>query len=140
MPTLYDNLQILLDKYDKNASQLSKATGITKSSFTHWKKSGFNPNLKHIILIADYFGVSIDEVIGHKVKVSNSVLIDQILGEQQVGNKKWAVDIRTDQDPHMVYRFVVEAQNTKAALIKATLQIPSSLNVEKIEVSEFDVE
>lgn len=44
-------------------SDVAKATGITKSTFTDWKKVRSVPKIDKLIKIAEYFGVSLDYLI-----------------------------------------------------------------------------
>ena len=42
---------------------VSKATGITTTTFTNWKNGKYTPKREKMELIADYFGVSVDYIM-----------------------------------------------------------------------------
>ena len=46
------------------AAKLSEATGISTSNISDWKKGRSKPTAEALILIADYFDVSIDFLLG----------------------------------------------------------------------------
>lgn len=62
---MYEIFEKLLQKYGRTTYQVSKATGISQSTFSNWK------NRKNMIStelgkkIADYFGVSLDYLTGN---------------------------------------------------------------------------
>lgn len=45
---------------------VSKATGITTTTFTNWKKGKYTPKQDKLQLIADYFNVSLDYLMTGK--------------------------------------------------------------------------
>lgn len=55
---MYDIYVRLRDEKGVKDSDVAKATGITKSTFTDWKKGRSVPKDEKIQKIADYFGVS----------------------------------------------------------------------------------
>jgi transcriptional regulator with XRE-family HTH domain len=63
---LYKNFQKLLKRDGVTAYQVSKATNITNSTFTEWKKGTYNPKLDKLQKIADYFSVTLDYLISEK--------------------------------------------------------------------------
>ena len=65
------NLQIFATRLrelrtEKNISQhtLAQATGLTQTAITYWETAQRVPNLKAVILLARYFEVSIDYLVG----------------------------------------------------------------------------
>lgn len=53
---------------DKNLSQadLANSTGLSQSSITYWETGQRIPNAKAIIILARFFDVSIDYLLGEK--------------------------------------------------------------------------
>ena len=51
---------------ERNISQhtLAKETGLTQTAITYWETGQRIPNLKAVILLARYFNVSIDYLVG----------------------------------------------------------------------------
>jgi len=61
--------EILKDlRIDKGLSQseLARKTGLNQSTITLWEASKSLPNLDSMIIIADYFGVSLDYLAGRE--------------------------------------------------------------------------
>lgn len=63
---MYEIFLRLLEEKGLNSNQVSKATGISTSTFTDWKKGRSNPNQKNMLKIAEYFGVSLDYLMTGK--------------------------------------------------------------------------
>lgn len=57
---MYEKLQILLDKTDKTAYQVSKETGVSTATLSNWKNGYYVPKADKLKKIADYFGVTVD--------------------------------------------------------------------------------
>ena len=57
---VYEKLQILLDKTDKTAYQVSKETGVSTATLSKWKNGNYVPKADKLKKIADYFGVTVD--------------------------------------------------------------------------------
>ena len=58
MKARYDIYAELRDQLSKSDSDVAKATGITKSTFSDWKSGRSNPGGDKINKICDYFNVS----------------------------------------------------------------------------------
>ena len=52
----------------RNLSQieLAKATGISQQAISLWEKDLREPSIQNCVLLADFYGVSIDELIGRE--------------------------------------------------------------------------
>ena len=48
--------------------QLSKATGIVQPNISAWENNIYSPNIDFCVILADFYGISVDELIGHEVK------------------------------------------------------------------------
>lgn len=57
---MYENYCRLRDIKGVKDADVSKATGITKSTFTDWKSGRSSPKNEKLQKIADYFGVSVE--------------------------------------------------------------------------------
>ena len=57
---MYEIFMQLLQKFGVTTYQVSKATGIGQSTFSSWKSRRNLISGKNALLIADYFGVSVD--------------------------------------------------------------------------------
>lgn len=60
---MYEKYVELRNKKGVSDYRVSKDTGITKSTFTDWKSGRSNPKVDKLIILADYFGVTVDELL-----------------------------------------------------------------------------
>lgn len=60
---MYEKFAELLVKYNKTAYQVSKETGIAQSVLSDWKNGRSKPKADKLKRIADYFGITVDELI-----------------------------------------------------------------------------
>ena len=60
----YTTFQTLLQSHRVTVYQVAKATHISASTFTDWKNGRSVPKADKLARIADYFGVSLDEMLG----------------------------------------------------------------------------
>lgn len=57
---MYEIFEQLLQKHGVNAYKVAKATGVTQSTLSDWKRGRSTPKTENMKKLADYFGVSID--------------------------------------------------------------------------------
>ncbi len=71
MTTIKINEQIAFLRKQKGLTQeeLAGALGVTNQAVSKWESAQCCPDIQLLPLIADYFGVSIDELMGHDVIV-----------------------------------------------------------------------
>lgn len=76
---VYDRIFHLMQERGVKASDIVKHTGIKQSTITEWKMGRASPGVKALVLLADYFGVTVDYLVGHdtptntyKVKISKT--------------------------------------------------------------------
>lgn len=63
---MYERYVELRDKKGVSDYKVAKETGISKSTFSDWKSGRSKPKIEKLISIANYFGVSVDELITEK--------------------------------------------------------------------------
>lgn len=63
---MYEIFEQLLQKYGVSAYKVSKATGVTQSTLSDWKRGRSTPKSENMKKLADYFGVSIDYLMTGK--------------------------------------------------------------------------
>lgn len=61
---MYEKFAELLKETNKTAYQVSKETGISTATFSNWKNGNYSPKAEKLKILADYFGVSIDYLVG----------------------------------------------------------------------------
>ena len=57
---MYEKYSALLEKTNKTSYQVSKDTGIGQNVLSNWKNKKTKPSLETLIVLAKYFGVSIE--------------------------------------------------------------------------------
>ena len=57
---MYEIFEKLLKEKGVKTSDVCKATGLKAPTFSDWKKGRSNPNADKLILIANYFGVTVE--------------------------------------------------------------------------------
>ena len=65
---MYDIFEQLLQSRGVTAYQVAKATGIAQSTLSDWKRGRSVPKMDKMQKIADYFGVSVDYLLGNEEK------------------------------------------------------------------------
>lgn len=66
METFSKNLKSLRKEKGLNQSELAKNIGLRQSHISSWELNTSDPSLYNIILLADYFNVSIDYLTGRE--------------------------------------------------------------------------
>ena len=66
-------------KYKLNQSEIAKITGLSQKSISNYENAQTYPNVEALIKLADYFHISIDELIGHEAKniIDKSLMSDE---------------------------------------------------------------
>lgn len=54
-------------KYNLNQTDLAKITGLSQKSISNYENAQTYPNVEAIIKLADYFRISVDELLDHEV-------------------------------------------------------------------------
>ena len=57
---MYSKFEALLRQHGKNASQVSKDTGIATATLSEWKKGTYKPKAEKLLILARYFNVPIE--------------------------------------------------------------------------------
>lgn len=60
---MYEKYKALRDKKGVTDYRVSVETGITKSTFTDWKNGRSTPKIEKLKILADYFGVKIEDFL-----------------------------------------------------------------------------
>ena len=72
---MYEIFEQLLQKYGVSAYKVAKATGVTQSTLSDWKRGRSTPKTENMKKLADYFGVSIDYLMtGEEVSAEPQAL------------------------------------------------------------------
>ena len=68
---MYEIFEQLLQKYGVSAYKVAKETGVTQSTLSDWKRGRSTPKSENMKKLADYFGVSIDQLMTGKEETSD---------------------------------------------------------------------
>ena len=60
---MYEKYEELLKKTGKTSYQVSKDTGIGQNTLSNWKTGRSKPKIEKIKILADDFGVKVEELI-----------------------------------------------------------------------------
>ena len=61
-------LKELRENLNKNQNEIAIILGTTQSNYSKYEKETISPDLKTLIRIADYYGVSLDYLCDHETK------------------------------------------------------------------------
>lgn len=48
--------------------ELAKQTKLKQANISRWEKGEVLPNIDFCVILADFYGISVDDLIGHEVK------------------------------------------------------------------------
>lgn len=77
-----ENLERIRKKNKISQSKLGSALGITQQMISSYEKNISSPNIDCLIRLADYFHVSVDELIGHTVVPSADTPTSKVIFDQ----------------------------------------------------------
>ena len=61
---IIEKLKHLRERAGVKQGELAEKLGITQSAVSQWESGLCNPDYRYLLKLADYFGVSIDEIFG----------------------------------------------------------------------------
>ena len=67
-----NKLQFLRELRDWKQQDVANALGVSRSTYANYESGRRAPDLSILMNLADIYGISLDELTGHKVKQSNS--------------------------------------------------------------------
>lgn len=66
---MYDNFRQIIEKKGLTPYRVAKETGISTATMSSWKNGLYTPKLDKLIKIAEYLGVSLEEIISDEKEV-----------------------------------------------------------------------
>ena len=99
----------------RTQEDLAEALGVTPQAVSRWEKSVCYPDMEVIPAIANYFGVSIDELFGYQNEREKKIdaLADKILSMNRMNNGK---DINMEECIHLAREGLLEFPNNETLL------------------------
>lgn len=82
----YQNFEHLLKENHTTVYRVAKSTGISATTFTDWKNGRSIPKADKLKRIAEYFGISLDELIGGVTATRSREKNIPIIGEIRAGS------------------------------------------------------
>ena len=98
---MYEIFEKLLMERGVTAYKVAKATGISTGSMTDWKKGRSAPKVDKLQKIADYFGVSVDYLLGNEPKEKTPAEADVTFDDFNYAMYGEAKEL-TDEDKNML--------------------------------------
>ena len=98
---MYEIFEKLLMERGVTAYKVAKATGISTGSMTDWKKGRSAPKVDKLQKIADYFGVSVDYLLGNEPKEKTPAEADVTFDDFTYAMYGVAKEL-TDEDKNML--------------------------------------
>ena len=68
---LYDEIMILCGKSGISIARLERETGLGNGTVRRWKQA--SPGTGNLKKVADYFGVTLDDLLGHPYRSTGNV-------------------------------------------------------------------
>ncbi len=82
---LHNNIRDYRRKAGLTQEQLAEAMGITGASVSKWENGQSAPDLAMLLELADYFGISVDALLGHRVRAERLTELTNLVKE--LGNQ-----------------------------------------------------
>ena len=96
-----DNIVALLEEQKKTQKELCDYLGITKNAFTDWKSGRIKSYTKYLPQIADYFGVSVDFLLGKETDkpagVPDAMWAELCKDEKRKALAMWIMSLPDDE-------------------------------------------
>ena len=74
-----EQIAFLRKKKGLTQEELANALGVTNQAVSKWESAQCCPDINLLPLIADFFGVSIDELMGHRHMTENEDLVEDLV-------------------------------------------------------------
>lgn len=84
---MIENIRKLCKSANISSSKLEESLGFSKGLISRWKDK--TPSLDKIVSIADYFDVSIDELIGRNIEDDHDIFIETVIKMTENGTLTW---------------------------------------------------
>lgn len=68
----YDNFLLACKEKNVSPSKAGQDCGISKATVSHWKTRGYTPRNDVIVKLSEYFGVSVDFLLGNEKKTAQT--------------------------------------------------------------------
>lgn len=114
---MYEIFERLLQKHNLSAYKVSKATGVTQSTLSDWKRGRSTPKTDTMQKLADFFDVSVDYMMGRESEEPNAV--DKENNPIVLDDEALELLEELKERPEMKTLFSVSKKATKDDILKA---------------------
>jgi len=73
---MYEIFDLLLKKHNLSSYRVAKETGISQTTFSNWKAGRSTPKQDKLQKIADYFGVTIEYLMGKEERPNQAYYLN----------------------------------------------------------------
>lgn len=63
-----ENFKYYREEKGLSQRELAKKTGISQQAFSCWERNERTPNMDDCIILANFYGISLDELVGREIK------------------------------------------------------------------------
>ena len=123
MGNLCENLVYFRKLHKKNQTQIAKLINKSQQSYAKYENGDTEPDISSLIVLSNYYGISIDTLIGSKPKeISLNNSENNYLGENQRAIQKLSEKL-DDDDAAQIYNymlFVLDQKEKKQENISMT--------------------
>lgn len=131
---MYEIFEQLLQKYGVTTYQVSKATGISQSTFSNWKSRRNLLSADKATLIANYFGVSLDYLMTGKEESKEKAPGLTARDERDIEKKLTETLAQLESGDGLMFNGEVLDEETKRLL---EISLRSTLESAKIAAKKF---
>lgn len=131
---MYEIFEQLLQKYGVTTYQVSKATGISQSTFSNWKSRRNLLSADKATLIANYFGVSLDYLMTGKEESKEKAPELTARDERDIEKKLTETLAQLESGDGLMFNGEVLDEETKRLL---EISLRSTLESAKIAAKKF---
>jgi transcriptional regulator with XRE-family HTH domain len=108
-----NNIKVLRELKGISQEELAKSVGVHKSAVSKWEKGIYSPKLEIIPKIADFFGVSIDELFSHEP--TSTVDLQEVLTALKRHQVYWGQKRLDNSDQDFLSNMIESYLETKKA-------------------------
>ncbi len=107
MGNLCENLVYFRKLHKKNQTQIAKLINKSQQSYAKYENGDTEPDISSLIVLSNYYGISIDTLIGSKPKeISLNNSENNYLGENQRAIQKLSEKL-DDDDAAQIYNYML---------------------------------
>lgn len=107
---MYSDFEELCKQKGVRASDVAKATGISPTTFSEWKKGKYTPKADKMAKIADYFDVSVEYLVRSADDIDLNIVLTpkrtplyEVSAGQGRVNGEYAIEYMDDKEDDMEY-------------------------------------